>query len=222
VAATRSAASTNLVDSAQLLQLARLPGTAVELEAVRAVFGAPAEALHLGPQATESAVRSADLRSAKLLSFATHALVPGELDGIAESGLVLSPPAQPTSADDGFLAASEVATLQISADWVVLSACNTATSLDGQGLSDLARAFFHAGARNLLASHWPVSDEVAPRLVVHAVQQHQEGVPRATALQRAMIAIRNDTSRDATSQSWAHPFYWAAFVLIGGDPNPLK
>jgi CHAT domain-containing protein len=219
-AATRSAASGTLVQSGQLLRLARLPGTAVELEAVRALFGASSDALHLGGRATESAVRSADLRSARLLSFATHALVPGEVDGIVESGLVLSPPDQPTSSDDGFLAASEVAALQISADWVVLSACNTATSLDGQGLSDLARAFFHAGARNLLASHWPVSDEVAPRLVVEAVKLHEAGASRAVALQRAMIGVRNDASHDGTSQSWAHPFFWAPFVLIGGDPGP--
>jgi CHAT domain-containing protein len=91
----------------------------------------------------------------------------GELSGIAEPGLILSPPARATEADDGYLSASEVAQLKLDADWVLLSACNTAAP-DGtpgaEGLSGLAKAFFYAGARSLLVSHWAVVSDATVRL----------------------------------------------------------
>jgi CHAT domain-containing protein len=213
---------------AGLRELARLPRTARELEAMRRAFAAPESAIHLAEHATESEVRAADLSGVRILAFATHGITPGdsvrvgqawrtaaETFGLSEPGLVLTPPARPGDADDGFLAASEVAALRLDADWVILSACNTATGESArQGLSELSRAFFYAGARNLLASHWPVADEVAARLTVRTVALEQGGMPRAEAFQLAMREIRMDASHDAR-ESWAHPFYWAPFVLIG-------
>jgi CHAT domain-containing protein len=105
-----------------------------------------------------------------------------------------------------------VSTLRLNADWVILSACNTATGdAATAGLSQLARAFFYAGARNLLASHWPVDDEVAAKMTVRTLALEQAGTPRAEAFQQAAREIRNDPAH----AEWAHPFYWSPFVLIG-------
>jgi CHAT domain-containing protein len=115
-------------------------------------------------------------------------------------------------ANDGYLAASEVTSLRMDGvDWVVLSACNTATGDDDANLSALARAFLFAGASNLLASHWPVSDDVAPVLIADTIASDIPGLSRGGTLQRAMRNIRTNLDHP----EWAHPFYWAPFVLIG-------
>jgi CHAT domain-containing protein len=203
-----------------LRRLNRLPGTALELENMRALFGAPASDLYLDDRATESAVKHADLAKVRVLAFATHGLLAGELRGDSEPGLVLTPPARGTKEDDGLLTASEIAGLGLTADWVILSACNTAAGDGSQGavgLSGLARAFLHAGARALLVSHWPVRDDVASRLTVETVRLQREtpGLSRAEALQRAEREIRNDAHLDSKGDTWAHPNAWAPFSLVG-------
>lgn len=204
-----------VIDLAVMREMARLPGTALELEAVRSALGAPRSSLLLDTRATEANVRAADLSNARILLFSTHGLTASQAAGVNEAGLVLTPPGEALDGNDGFLAASEVTTLRLNADWVILSACNTATGEQGEGLGGLARAFFYAGARNLLASHWPVSDDVAPILITRTLTLERGGTPRAEAFRLAMREIRMDNSHDAINQSWAHPFYWAPFVLVG-------
>lgn len=211
--ASRSGA--NATNARMLKGLSRLAGTSVELDNMRRAFGAPAGALHLADRATEAAVRTADLSHTRVIAFATHGLVGDELSSLAEPGLVFTPPAVGSEEDDGYLAASEVAGLRLDADWVILSACNTATGAQSQSLSALSRAFFHAGARALLASHWEVDDEVSARLTVRTVEIERTGADRASAFQQAMREIRMDASHDRPEASWAHPAYWAPFVLIG-------
>jgi CHAT domain-containing protein len=210
-----------LVDTQELRKLSRLPGTAVELRAMAKAFSAPPSAVVLGNAATEKQVRSAELANVRVLALATHGVIAGELPGLAEPGLVFTPPVDPSEADDGYLSASEVATLRLNADWVILSACNTAAGDGTQGapgLSGLARAFFYAGARSLLASHWPVLDEVTPVLTVRAVELARDnpGLSRAEALQRAMREVRENKTGDSRGETWAHPQAWAPFTLIGG------
>lgn len=155
-----------------------------------------------------------------MLALATHGLVAGELGGISEPGLVLTPPETANASDDGYLTASEVAALDLNAEWVILSACNTAAG-DGSegapGLSGLARSFFFAGARNLLASHWPVRDNVAARITVRTVELRRDDpkISRAEAFQQAMREIREDASLDSDFDTLAHPNAWAPFTLIG-------
>lgn len=215
--ATANAVSGEQVD--QLRSLSRLPGTATELEALRASLNAPASTLRMAERATEPSVFAADLSQISILSFATHGLLPGDVEGLGEAALVFTPPATPGPDDDGLLTASEVAGLRLNADWVILSACNTATGEAGKatGLGGLSRAFLFAGARNLLASHWPVRDDVASVVTVKAIAAAREvpGRTRAEALQIAMRAIRDDRRGDDFFQSWAHPNAWAAFELIG-------
>ncbi|WP_431594079.1 CHAT domain-containing protein [Sphingopyxis sp.] len=215
--ATANAVSGEQVD--QLRSLSRLPGTATELEALRASLNAPASTLRMAERATEPSVFAADLSQISILSFATHGLLPGDVEGLGEAALVFTPPVTPGPDDDGLLTASEVAGLRLNADWVILSACNTATGEAGKatGLGGLSRAFLFAGARNLLASHWPVRDDVASVVTVKAIAAAREvpGRTRAEALQIAMRAIRDDRRGDDFFQSWAHPNAWAAFELIG-------
>ena len=205
-----------LMDPQLLRRLAKLPGTRNELEDMRRALGATEPALHLGAAMRESDFRTADLSHIRILHIATHGLTASESGARAEPGLVFTPPTTASAADDGYLAASEVASLNLSSsDWVILSACNTASSAgakDSSGLSGLARAFLFAGARSLLVSHWPVYDAVAARLTVDALRREQvPGVSRAQALQQAMRAVREDRSDPAL----AHPAAWAPFALVG-------
>ena len=157
----------DVADLEELRQgLEPLPETADELKAVAQKLGAPASDLLLGAAATETAVKRANLRQFRVVYFATHGLVAGEVKGLAEPALVLSLPKQPSEIDDGLLTASEVAQLQLDAEWVVLSACNTAAgeTPGAEGLSGLARAFFYAGTRALLVSHWQVQSDAAVAL----------------------------------------------------------
>ncbi len=207
-----------------LKTMARLPGTATELTAMWEQFGKPGNALHLAERATEGFVRAPGNLNASIIAFATHGLLAGEIGGTAEPGLVLTPPSEGSEANDGYLSTSEIAALKLNADWVILSACNTAAG-DGSegapGLSGLARSFFYAGARNLLASHWPVRDDVAAKLTVRtiAIARENPGLSRAEAFQQAMREIREDTSVDSQTDTWAHPSAWAPFSLIGDGAN---
>ncbi|MEM8577734.1 MAG: CHAT domain-containing protein [Pseudomonadota bacterium] len=198
----------------RLSDLAPLPGTRREVEAIAANFDAPQ--VLLGAAATEAAVRSADLTQQDVIVFATHGLIAGELQGLAEPALALTPPATPSAEDDGLLTAGEVAGLTLDADWVVLSACNTAAG-DGagaEGLSGLARAFFAAGAQTLLVSHWPVRDDAAARLTAAAFAEMRAdpSLRKAEAMRRAMRALMQDTSDPTLS----HPTAWAPFFVVGG------
>ena len=109
--------------------------------------------------------------------------------------------------------------MKLDADWVVLSACNTAAGdSDGPGaesLSGLARAFFYAGARAMLVSHWAVNSEATVRLITKAFDEIKADskTGRAEALRRAMISLI------ATGSDYAHPANWAPFVVVGEGAN---
>jgi hypothetical protein len=142
----------NLADVELVRRQEPLPETAEELCAVARSAGSQETAVHLGEKASETAVKALSangvLGNARIVHFATHGLLASEYK--AEPALFLTPPAQPTEDDDGLLTASEVMQLKLDADWVVLSACNTAAGggdLNSEALSGLARAFFYTGAR---------------------------------------------------------------------------
>jgi CHAT domain-containing protein/Tfp pilus assembly protein PilF len=204
------------VNVAVLRDLPSLPETAGELAAEAKLFKAGDDALLLRDAATVTAVKKADLASRRVIAFATHGLLAGDV-GIAEPGLVMTPPApgKETAKDDGLLKASEIAQLKLNADLVILSACNTAAS-DGtpgaEGFSGLSKAFIYAGARSLLVSHWEVdSDSTVALMTDIATHLETEGVGRAEALRRAEVHLMNDP----TQPRFAHPVYWAPFVVVG-------
>ena len=156
-----------------------------------------------------------------MLALATHGLMANELRPGAQAGLVFSPPKEASERDDGYLTASEILALKLRADWVILSACNTAAG-DGtsgaEGLSGLARSFFYAGAHDLLVSRWPVRDEVAPLITVEAIRIRKSSpeISRSEAIQIAARKVRNDASHDSPDDTWAHPNAWAPFSSVGG------
>ncbi|TAJ74841.1 MAG: tetratricopeptide repeat protein [Phenylobacterium sp.] len=207
---------------------APLPGTADELRAMARTLGAPQTTVRLGGRATEAAIKtSPDIAKAGVVAIATHGLLSHELAGLDEPGLVLTPPGKATAEDDGVLTASEAAALDLSADWVILSACNTAGSDGAPGadsLSGLARAFLYAGARALLVSHWRVFDDATAALTVQtlAIQKANPRLSKAQALQQAMRTVRTGRRPDGSAlpgwrPEWAHPAYWAPFVVITAD-----
>lgn len=197
-------------DLRALRELQPLPETAAELKAIAEALSAPIGGLLLGHEATETKVRQTDLTRYRIVHFATHGLVAGELSGLAEPALVLTPPIRSTETDDGLLTASEVATLRLNADWVVLSACNTASgSQDGaEALSGLARAFFFAGSRALLVSHWAVNSDATVWLTTGTFAQlgKTPELGRSEAFRRTMLAMID---------AGLPPSAWAPFVIVG-------
>ncbi|WP_230461164.1 CHAT domain-containing protein [Sphingobium sp. CAP-1] len=195
-----------------LSELPPLPGSLSELEAVAKRFGADRATLLVGAEANEGALRSRDLSPYGVILFATHGLVSGEMEGVTEPALVLSPPATATPGEDGLLTASEVASMRIGADWVILSACNTAAGNDAQAAaySGLAQAFRYAGAGSLLVSHWPVRDDASAFVTLETVKGANRGLPRAIALQQAMLKLIRSKQDGATQ-----PYIWAPFILMG-------
>jgi CHAT domain-containing protein len=208
-----------LANGDALRALTRLPDTACEVRAVAETLGNGMTLL--GPAANESAIKAlsaaGELSSYQTILFATHGLMAGEA-GAQAPGLVLTPPEAPTIKDDGLLTSAEIATLRLSADLVILSACNTAAGDvgDGDALSGLSRAFFFAGARSLLVTHWSVYSEAATRISTSMMGALAEdpSLRKAEALRAAVLELIDEHGQSPMRQ---HPSYWGAFSIIGAD-----
>jgi CHAT domain-containing protein len=194
-----------------------LPETADELCAVARDLKADVSEVRLGDRATETELKrlskSGELARYRVLHFATHGAMAGELSSAREPGLILTPPDKASEEDDGYLSASEIAALKLDADWVILSACNTAArgATSAEALSGIARAFVYAGARALLVSHWAVDSNATVKLITTAAAEmaRDPTVGRAEAMRRAMLALLQSGTQEA------HPSHWAPFVVVG-------
>jgi CHAT domain-containing protein len=199
-----------------LQTLPPLPETSEELKTVASSLGAAEDSVALGPAATKDRLNAMRLQDYRILHFATHALVAGELSGLQEPALVLSLPPQSSKAEDALLTASEVASLRLNADWAVLSACNTAAGdkAGADALSGLARAFIFAGARALLVSHWPVNSEATVNLTTRtfAYLAKTPQASRAEAFRQAMVSLIKEGNP---------PALWAPFVIVG-EGGPVR
>ena len=203
------------------------PVAATELVAASRLVGPAQSQVLTGPAFTDSdVIDRSDLAQYRIVHFATH-------------GLVVAPraecPAQPAlltsfggKGSDGLLSFSEIYRLHFDADFVILSACDTAGSADvaatraagvatggGSALDGLVRAFIGAGSRAVLASHWPAPDSFgATEHLIEGLFTAPVGTPAAAALRASQTRLMDDP---ATS----HPYYWAGFALIGDGERPV-
>jgi len=218
--------------------LSPLPGTRAEIEKIALLFDGEARSF-LGAAATKAAAKSLP-HGATLVHFACHGLIDDAFPMNSALALTPEPPKKvnkPASVleerDDGMLQAWEVIQdVKLDADCVVLSACDTGTGkiMGGEGVVGLTRAFFYAGAKSVVVSLWPISDESTALLMERFYAEILKGAPRDVALQRAQLALyESGTPRSSKSfylspalqlasspaPSFSHPFYWAAFELHG-------
>jgi len=206
--------------------LMQLPDTRDEITAIATALSADLKTdTFFGVQANRQNVLTADLKRRRVVAFATHGLVSGDLPGLDQPALALSPAAG-KPVDDGLLKLEDILKLSLDADLVVLSACNTAAA-DGTGaeaVSGLGRGFFYAGARSVLATHWPVETVSARQLVTHLFERYSKDgkLTRAQALRRAMVTLIDteiaQDSRGVPMNAYAHPAFWAPYALYG-DPG---
>lgn len=209
----------DLPDGARLYHgIPALPETRDELqELARALQADPQRDLVLGQQATRESVlqanRSGQLAQRKVVVFATHGLMAGDLPRLTQPALAMAADgSEKDSALAPLLTLEDVLGLKLNADWVVLSACNTAAG-DGraeEALSGLARGFFYAGSRSLLVTHWAVESdsakELTTRTFAHFTSQPQ--APKADSLREAMLQVM-------ANPRYSHPAFWAPYVLVG-------
>ena len=212
------------VDSAELGLLPRLPDTAEELKSIALAMQAdPSKVLYLGKNASEGRVKTMNLSGFKVLAFATHGLVPGELNGLTQPALALSSPTVTGENADGLLTMEEILGLKLDADWVVLSACNTGAGAGAgaEAASGLGRAFFYAGTRALLVTNWSVHSQSARQLVTDLFKRQADNAKlgRSEALREAMMALVDGPgyvdAEGKTAFSYAHPLFWAPYTIIG-------
>ena len=209
---------TGQIDSAELALLPRLPDTADELRSIAAALQAdPSKVLNLGKDANERKVKTTDLSRYRIIAFATHGLVPGELNGLAQPALALTAPDVADVDGDGLLTMGEILGLKLDADWVVLSACNTGSGAGAraEAASGLGRAFFYAGSRSLLVTNWSVHSASARDLVTEVFRRPAADpqLTRAEALRQSMVALMDGPgyvdARGNTLFAYARALFWA-------------
>jgi CHAT domain-containing protein len=223
----RAVVQTRGIDSADLTRLPRLPDTADELKSIAlALKTDPSKVLHLGKDANEQTVKNTDLSRFRIIAFSTHGLVAGDIDGLTQPALALTAPGVAGVDGDGLLTMEEILPLKLDADWVLLSACNTAagTSAGAEAASGLGRAFFYAGSRSLLVTNWSVDSASARDLVTDIFRRYaaDAGLSRGEALRQAMMALVDGpgyVDKGETRYSYAHPTFWAPYSLIGDGGN---
>lgn len=200
----------------ELRKFEELPETRNELSFLSKVFKNGSD-LYLGKDFTEQKVKSLKLDQYKVISFATHAVLANELNNIGEPGIILTPPDVPDEINDGVLTVSEIQKLKLAADTVILSACNTAGkdgSANAEGLSGLASAFFHAGAKSLMVTHWSVETNSAVSIMTNTFKNFEN---KNSLSQSLTLAKREMIKNKLTS----HPMFWAPFVIIGDNPEKI-
>lgn len=204
-----------IVDVVIYENLPPLPETRDEVLELAQVLGADRfNDLILGPQATRESVLSASqsghLAKRSVVVFATHGLIAGDLPKLTQPALAMASSGNPE--ESPLLTLDDVLSLKLNADWVVLSACNTAAAdgRAGEALSGLARGFFYAGSRSLLVTHWSVESRSATLLTTETFKAYKANplLTRADALNKALLSVMKNPE-------YRHPAFWAPYVLVG-------
>ncbi|HET8996672.1 MAG TPA: CHAT domain-containing protein, partial [Acetobacteraceae bacterium] len=218
--AKRTFPTSTCADSARLFAgLPSLPFAARELEAARVLLHGSREDELLGAAFTVPNVMRAHLQDFRVLHFAAHALLSTDLRCQPQPAIVTSAPPGAVDASGALLTSDDVLGLDLDADLVILSACNSGGpggADAGDSLSGLARAFFFAGARALLVTHWSISDQSSAYLIADTLRRFADRSDGglAGALRAAELGMI-DGAGHALPAALAHPFYWAPFALIG-------
>jgi CHAT domain-containing protein len=199
--------------------LERLPDTKVEVTAIgqRLGVGTGPSAVVLGEAFTKVRLGNPDLGQRRIVVLATHALLPEELKCQPGPSIVVSVPASVPNASAGLLGPGDIEKLKLDADLIVLSACDTAGpgAKTGESLSGLARAFFRAGARGVMVTHWPIETGAAVPLMINTFPTGRAGLDTAQALRQAQLQMIDAAGTGNNPIELSYPNYWAAFALIG-------
>jgi CHAT domain-containing protein/Tfp pilus assembly protein PilF len=186
-----------------------LPASRDEAEAIMAVAPSGTGMKALGFDANRAAITKPELAQYRIVHFATHGFIDYQRPEL--SGLVLSLVDQNGRPQEGFVRLHDIYNLKLSADLVVLSACNTGLGKDvkGEGLIGLTRGFMYAGAGGVAASLWKVDDDATAELMKHFYEgMFKRGLTPAASLREAQLSMW-------IQKRWHAPYYWAAFVIQG-------
>jgi CHAT domain-containing protein len=168
----------------------------------------------LGPAFTADRLLATDLRQYRVVHFATHGVLPSDLSCLSEPVIIASTAPNGPDASQALISASTVLKLNLDANLVLLSACNSGGGAGaGESLSTLARAFFFAGARGLLLTHWYINDIAAARIGAVTLRNMEQGQGAAEALQHAQLDLLH-------IPEGAHPALWGPFALVGTAGQP--
>jgi CHAT domain-containing protein len=186
----------------------RLPYTRAEVLGISKLYAPNQRQVYLGERALEETVKTEKLEDYRYIHFASH----GFVDEIrpSRSGILFSRDSHST--EDGVLQLGEIMRLKLNASLVTLSACSTGLGklVNGEGILGLTRAFFYAGARNVTVSLWNVNDSSTSALMEAFYENLNRGLSESAALRQAKLTLLR-----GKEAAWHHPYYWAAFVLVG-------
>jgi CHAT domain-containing protein len=185
--------------------------SAEEVESIGEIMGN--SKIYLAEEATEKNVKK-EAYGYEFLHFSTHGLLDEKQP--LYSGIVLT--YDDSDTDDGFLQAYEIINLDLNADLVTLSACETGLGKlrRGEGIIGLTRAFMYAGARSVLVSLWSVYDPSTTRLMITFYKDLKKGLNHAQSLRQAKLQLMQKTTEKGGKEiSYSHPFFWAPFVIMG-------
>jgi CHAT domain-containing protein len=205
---TRSASDIGMMAKGAVY-LPRLLSTRQEAKSILALASAGQSMQALDFDASRATAISPDLAQYRIVHFATHGMLNSEHPEL--SGLVLSLVNRQGKQQNGFLGLEDIYNLNLPADLVVLSACETGLGqeIQGEGLVGLTRAFMYAGAPRVVASLWRVPDRATAELMKQFYSAMLvDGLPPAAALRQAQVNLSRD-------KRWSAPYYWAGFTLQG-------
>lgn len=203
-----------IVKSQSIHRMTPLPESAFEVCNVSQNFKTTKKKMLLSKYAREQTLKymssEGTLRDYRIIHFASHAVLDSGND-LSKTGVVLSPQRRSSEFDDGFLSADEISVLDLDADWVILSACNTGnvSSDSGEHLSGLADAFFSANARTILVSNWAVISKAAMEIVTQTMHNYvNELDSKNEALRNSILAVMGSKGIES------HPAYWGPFSIV--------
>ena len=208
-ALTRAVEGSRIAGNSGISGIPRLPGTRREAAAIAALLAPADRQQALDFDANLDMVSGAKLSGYRWIHFATHGILHSRHPEL--SGLIFSLVDQEGRPRDGYLRLNDIHELELSADMVVLSACQTGLGQEvrGEGLLGVTRGFLYAGAKRVVASLWKVDDRATAELMKAFYEgMLKKNLPPAAALRAAQVTMLKQAP-------WRSPYYWAAFVLQG-------